>query len=114
MKRRWRIMRETNSFSPATNAKLMCALAALHNFIRKHDRDDEMEPWNEEQSEQNDADDANMDNANMNEAPLVQGSALRERIANDMWNDYQQEIVNRRRDQTRKRHAMTLRQQIRI
>ncbi|KAJ7194981.1 hypothetical protein GGX14DRAFT_377535, partial [Mycena pura] len=39
-KRRFRLMNVAPEYSVETQAKIPCALAALHNFIRLHDPDD--------------------------------------------------------------------------
>ncbi|KAJ7085377.1 hypothetical protein B0H15DRAFT_783006, partial [Mycena belliarum] len=39
-KRRFRLMNVAPEYSAQTQAKIPCALAALHNFIRIHDPDD--------------------------------------------------------------------------
>jgi DDE superfamily endonuclease len=94
MKRRWRIILETNSFSLQTNAKVMSALAALHNFIRRHDRDDEMEPWDEDEEED---DDAVADGRQLgSDTTIARSTVIRERIADAMWRDYQDVLETRR------------------
>jgi len=106
MKRRWKIIRETNSFDLRTNAKIVAALAALHNFIRQHDIEDLMDPWEVD-------DDGGGGGANVQqigtEAATQQAAALREPIANDMWSDYRSVIdahnANRRRQAQRRRNA---------
>ena len=105
MKRRWKIIRETNSFDLRTNAKIVAALAALHNFIRQHDVDDLMDPW--------EVDDDGGGGGNVQqigtEAAKQQAAAFCEQIANDMWSDYRGVIdarnANRRRQAQRRCNA---------
>ena len=118
MKRRWRIVREANSFSLVTNAKIISACAVLHNFIRKHDTDDNMEPWVDEQDE--DIDNANNysignlpGSSGTHGAAFARATMLRENIADAMWRDYQQVLEGRRtrrRGQAIRRREITRRQ----
>lgn len=109
MKRRWRIIWETNSFDLETNAKIFAGLAALHNFIRRHDHDDLPEPWEGEEGE----DDTDLGASNVaSSSNVVAGSQLRDQIAETMWSDYQAIIdrrnANRRAQAARRRSRRAL------
>jgi hypothetical protein len=102
MKRRFKIIREVNSYDLTTNAKIMCALAALHNFIRKHDRDDLPEPWVDDDMDVDVESDENQ--TILDEDATAQGSHLRTSIANSMWTDYQS-VLRHRREHRRRQAA---------
>ena len=85
---------------------IVAALAALHNFIRQHDVEDLMDPW--EVDGGGGGGRGNVQQIGTEEA-TQQAAALREQIANDMWSDYRGVInarnANRRRQAQRRRNA---------
>src|ERR1700748_1692505 len=78
MKRRFKIIREVNGYDLQTNAKVMSALVALHNFLRHHDADDIPEPWTEDNE---DEDGAENESGATGPAALRRISTLRDQIA---------------------------------
>jgi len=93
MKRRFKIIREANGYDLKTNAKVMSALVALHNFLRHHDADDIPEPWTEDDDDDNPADN---ETGATGQAATRRISTLRDGIADAMWEEYSAVIAQRR------------------
>jgi hypothetical protein len=76
-------------YSPEVQAKVIPALCALHNFIRVHDPDDLDDKDLQEEIERRPPVLSAADLKNrVNQAERNRAIAKREKIANDMWNDY--------------------------
>jgi hypothetical protein len=89
LKRRFRILLIPAKYSMRIQARIPSALCALHNFISIHDLTDQtMTDTLHER-------DATLHRFNEDVAPpeqgtaFVEGNALREKIASEMWDDYQ-------------------------
>lgn len=91
VKRRWRVAHETSAYDLVTSAKIISALVALHNFIRKHDQEDLPEPWDSDEEEENCEREEEVERGAAGQAGLV-----RDRIANAMWSDYEGILTRRR------------------
>ena len=87
-KRRFKVLLVAQEYNLKTQARLIPALAVIHNFIRIHDpgdlpkSEDNYEGGNGDGDGDNDGDDDDDD------VPEVRG-ACREKIAQDMWDEYQ-------------------------
>ena len=102
MKRRFKIIQEANGYDLKTNARIMSALAALHNFIRCHDGDDIPEPWEEEDAGRDEG------GGGGGEREVREAATRRNRIAREMWQQYMEVLENRhavRRTQAARRRA---------
>lgn len=110
MKRRFKIIREGNSYDLMMNAKIVSALAAIHNFIRTHDFGDVPEPWNEDDDDDLTTNIGVTGGLRSAAATTAAATQLRDTIANAMWEQYSAEIESRRarrRDQAQRRRAAT-------
>ena len=104
MKHRFRILLLAAPFSLSTQACIPTALCAIHNFIRIHDPS-EGDPPNdqEEQDPQGGLGDQEglADQGGMFEvADDLEACALRDHIAERMWQDYQEILAIRQADET--------------
>lgn len=76
-------------YSPEVQAKVIPALCALHNFIRVHDPGDlDDQDWQEEIERQGPVLSAADLKNKVNQAERDRAAARREKMANEMWNDY--------------------------
>lgn len=88
-KRRFRLMVAAPEYSPDTQAKVVLALCALHNFIRVHDPDDlDDQDWQEENERRPPMPSTADLGGRVNQAERDRATAKREKIAGDMWDDY--------------------------
>ncbi len=82
-------------FNMAVQARIPPALCALHNFIRTHDSEEigEFPPdlVDPSQGEQN----GSLGQGTASRAEVRRAQALRDQIAQDMWEDYQRELQER-------------------
>jgi hypothetical protein len=89
IKRKFKILAQAAEYSIDTQTDLVLALCGLYNFIRQHEDIDhelaEVELEDEEGAEANEVKDAG--NKYMNNK--------REEIAQQMWKDYQEYLLNR-------------------
>jgi hypothetical protein len=95
LKRKFKILKLAPEYSFDTQVDLVLALTALFNFIRLQDQEDQ------EDQEDNNTTEEDIQ-PNIQAPPQVLGSnkrgrmdILRDKIAEDMWKDYQQYINNR-------------------
>ena len=80
LKRRFRILCLAPEYNMQIQAQIPAALCAIHNFISHHDPDeDEME----------DFDDGGNDEHRAYNEEAIEPSVRRDRIAQEMWDDYQ-------------------------
>lgn len=89
-KRRFKILVSTPEYSIDTQACLVQALAVAHNFIRIHDPDDEPDVGD---AAEESGPDTNRDVAaiqNVTRSERSRATQMRDRIAADMWKDYQE------------------------
>jgi len=96
LKRKFKILKLAPEYSIDTQIDLILALTALFNFIRIEEGDENVDLEDSIEAEEEDIQPSNIQ--------LFQGSnrrgrmdILRDRIAEDMWKDYQQ-YINRERD----------------
>jgi hypothetical protein len=95
LKRRFRILLIAPEYNLETQARIPAALCAIHNFIQEHD------PNEEEVDEERDVAGGGLGNLNEQEggpAPELEdepASLLRNQIAQDMWDQYQQVLAER-------------------
>jgi len=86
LKRRFRILLLAPEYSLEIQARIPAALAAIHNFIRSYDpNDDEPRTANDNIIHDNFGDEAGPTSA-----PEEEVDERRDRIAQAMWDDYQQ------------------------
>ena len=98
IKHRFQLMTAAAEYNLKTQAKIPCALAALHNYIRLHDPDD---------TTSDDLDDLDSDTipnvssggvaaddlgAHISAAEKERASARRDSIVMAMWEDYKREL----------------------
>ena len=115
LKKRFRIIAEANDYPIATQAKLVPALCALHNFIRIYDPADEMEITEEEiegfiTSEEPAI--GSLQNG-IPAAETARSNERRELISKEMWDSYCAE-VHRRNARARESRAQIRDQMDRI
>jgi hypothetical protein len=96
LKRKFKILKLAPEYSIDTQIDLILALTALFNFIRIEEGDENVDLEDSIEAEEEDIQPSNIQS--------FQGSnrrgrmdILRDRIAEDMWKDYQQ-YINRERD----------------
>ncbi|KAH9175876.1 hypothetical protein EDB89DRAFT_1847070, partial [Lactarius sanguifluus] len=89
MKRRFKVLAVAQEYSSQTQAQLVGALAVLHNFIRIHNPTDIIYG---DDDPQEDEDGPRQGNIGRQERQRVDNR--RERIAQEMWDDY---VVHTRR-----------------
>ncbi|KAF8871546.1 hypothetical protein BD779DRAFT_1453842, partial [Infundibulicybe gibba] len=106
IKRRFRLLTAAAEYDLRTQAKIPCALAALHNYIRIHDPDDAT-GGDSDAEESNNLDipniahyEADVDvsddlGAHISTAEKERAAARRDNIAMAMWDDYQRELEAR-------------------
>lgn len=94
-KRRFKILVSTPEYSIDTQARLVQALAVVHNFIRVHDPDDNKYKVNgadggatEDSGPENNCDTAGVQNVTRGERSRA--AQLRDNIAAEMWKDYEE------------------------
>jgi hypothetical protein len=91
LKRRFRILIIPPAYSPEVQARIPAALCAIHNFIREFDSSEGKLP----------ADNISFEYGGSNEDAEVSGGnndrtdSRRDRIAEDMWRDYQRILMER-------------------
>ena len=90
IKRRFPILTSSPEFDIKTQAKIVCAFCALHNFIRTYDPSDidsELASYR-----MNNTEDSNLSSAQVHSNSNGEEGAAnrRNRLATEMWNDYQQ------------------------
>jgi len=104
IKRRFKLMSAAAEYNLRTQAKIPCALAALHNYIRIHDPDDdatedfdflddsttETNPYGNLHQESDDL------GGHISNAEKQRASDRRDDIARAMWADYERERELRR------------------
>lgn len=95
LKKRFRIIKENNDYSTRTQAMLMTAVSALHNFIMTFDPNDAEEDIEEEDLQPGARDEQNGDGIDEEEDQA--SDVLRDEIAHAMWEQYQNEIRRRNR-----------------
>ncbi|KAJ7667199.1 hypothetical protein B0H17DRAFT_950616, partial [Mycena rosella] len=111
VKRRWGIFTCAHEYPIETQAVLVPAVAALHNFVRIHDETDDAEDLADEPPDPSQHRVSNgLDDfvevepreispeelgINISEAEKVRASARRDRIARQMWDDYVALLVER-------------------
>lgn len=105
VKRRWSIFTRAQEYPIETQARFVCAIGALHNFIRVHDAADEARdlaadgapaaaPPRREDSVQDFVGDEPREilpeelGMDISAAERERASACRDRIAEQMWQDY--------------------------
>ena len=99
-KRRFRVFTRPLEYTSLDQARLISALAALHNFIQVHDPNEvTFTALEGTQSLQNGPGD--VENEEVNRSHYIspeerqQAARTRDRIALDMWDDYQRELQRR-------------------
>lgn len=102
IKRRFRILLYAPEYSPDIQAQIPAALCCLHNFIRIHDTEEGALPTsfntfggyagNDNYAQFMHVDEMGLDDGDDDEPEATQ---RRDAIANEMWKDYQQELVAR-------------------
>lgn len=105
IKHRFTLMTSPAEYDIHTQAKIPCALAALHNYIRIHDPEDDGDSEDEDyQSEHgsgadNDVEEDEPDpeslGGHISNAEKQRATARRDRIAQEMWVDYLRETRER-------------------
>ena len=98
VKRRFPLMASSSEYNIHTQAKIPCALAALHNYIHIHDPEDDGDSEAEDyQDEHMSGADNNMEEdepdpkslgTHISNAEKQRASARRDQIAHDIWADY--------------------------
>lgn len=91
LKRRFTMMKQVMEYDIKTQARVVPALCALHNFIRIHDPDDLEEPKEGEQDGDSDSDsdeDVGSLGRDRTTAEVRQSEQRRDEIAKAMWEDY--------------------------
>ena len=79
-----------------TQARIVPACGALHNFIHTHDPDDNPEPWVSPDGDgQGSQDSGALGEGAIGPAETNQATQKREQIAQEMWASYQQELARR-------------------
>jgi len=99
LKKQWSILTCPLQFDMTVQAKVHPALAALHNFIMKHDPNDieqyltrNIDP-NPSQPQANEFGD--LADGAVTQREKLQAKAARDQIAESMWRDYQAVLENR-------------------
>ena len=103
LKKQWSILTCPLQFDMTVQAKVHPALAALHNFIMKHDpndieqyltrnNDDDLDP-NSGQPQANEFGD--LADGAVTQREKLWAKAARDQIAESMWRDYQAVLENR-------------------
>ena len=87
-KRRFKVLLVAQEYNLKTQAWLIPALAVIHNFIHIHDPGDLPESEANYEGGNGDGDGDNDGNDDDDDVPEVWG-ARREKIAQDMWDEYQ-------------------------
>ena len=98
IKKRFRMMRETNEFPMAHQGQIISAVCVLHNFIRIYDPEDLLEEMDEEELlGGGGATDVNRQYrvGDINAAESEEASQRRDEIAQAMWRQYQQYLARR-------------------
>lgn len=91
-------MASSSEYNVNTQAKIPCALAALHNYIRIHDPEDDGDSEGEDYQDEhasgadNDMEEEEPDpellGTHISNAEKRRATARRDKIAQDMWADY--------------------------
>jgi hypothetical protein len=95
VKKRWVILAQPPQYSMAVQARIPCALAALHNFILSHDSTD-LNNFSEEDVDldpgQHHDSLGSLADSTISREERSRAANNRDRIAQEMWNQYQQYI----------------------
>lgn len=97
MKERFAIFKSSPEFNTMTQAKIVQALCAVHNFIRIHDPADFRGLGSEDDmfsTEESAADEIQVVEKASTDAEETRASRRRDEIAKAMWVDYQQELAH--------------------
>src|ERR1700678_720514 len=98
LKRRFRILRLAPEYNMQIQAQIPAALCAIHNFISHHDPDkDEMEDF-DDFDDGGDGDDGENDEHRAYNEEAIEPSVRRDRIAQEMWDDYQRLLEARQEE----------------
>ena len=87
MKKRFKVLTIPQEYDLKTQAQIVCALGAVHNFMKLHDPDDPLFKDKTIGSESEEDDTMTTQHA-VSEAEGKRATARRERIALTMWKDY--------------------------
>nr|GAT44780.1 predicted protein [Mycena chlorophos] len=99
IKKRWRVLVIPPSYRMSIQARIPPALAALHNFILQHDPEDRVDPTIRD--DPSPGYHPRMDNIGdiaterHNAEESEEGVALRDRVADEMWEQYQDYLTTR-------------------
>ena len=98
-KRRFKLMVVAPEYNLQTQAKIPAALAALHNFIRIHDPDDNAQDEDDYEEDHNLRSPVEIHaehlGGHISQAEKDRASAKRDAIATAMWVDYQNVLAQR-------------------
>ncbi|KIJ33470.1 hypothetical protein M422DRAFT_264575 [Sphaerobolus stellatus SS14] len=89
VKKRFKIMREANEFPIHFQGQIASAICVLHNFIRIHDPDDVIEPDPEEAITNGSPTSVEPTIVGISVQEVTQAALRRDKIAMDMWRQYQ-------------------------
>ena len=103
LKQKFQILLLPVEYNLARQARLPAALCAIHNFIRDHDPE-----INDPDNDGADVDQENYQGGGHFEAEGLgadnaEGAAMRDRIAQDMWEDYQNYLQDNEQEEGRGR-----------
>jgi hypothetical protein len=102
VKRRWKILVHPPEFDMDVQARILPALATIHNLILKHDPQDAAE-LDDNNGDPLPGQRASEDYGQLGEGPAsdaekAEATAQRDRIAQAMWDDYQELLCQRGED----------------
>jgi hypothetical protein len=95
LKRRFKVLTAAQEYPIDFQARLVSALAVIHNFIRIHDPREPEDEYDDEPEDEDNTEDEGNPGDNMANSSTVHGAERgraadrRERIAQNMWRDYQ-------------------------
>ena len=97
-KRRFKMLRESSELPIRTQTQIVCAMAVLHNFIVFHDPSDLLDWEPNVEDEENDIEGTRA--TGISRAEVACSNLRRDKIAQDMWADYQKTLRVRKQKST--------------
>ena len=99
LKRRFQILQIAPEYNINIQARIPAALCAIHNFIRRHDPNEGPLPESRESSDNDRNNQCEADHlAEAGEEQGTEASIRHDRIAQQMWDDYQQILADRQEE----------------